>query len=275
MMLNESSYPRSTAILKCLGLWVVFMGLLLLSGGFIVPFFPTSWERCVYGSFGTISAFVATWLVLKSEQKTFADYGLYWQPDTAGKFFKGLAIGFIIFAAIIALLLLFTPLQLQQNNTTWNLLGVMGYVAIIPLAFMEELAFRAVPFLKLNKAFGFRLTQIILALAFALYHIAQGWNLPTAFFGPAIWALIFAWAAAWSGGIAMPTGIHFALNAAQQLTGLKGGESAAIWTLQEPVNASVETLSQIETVGMITQLLVLAGGLVLTELYQRRKHLNQ
>lgn len=274
-MINENRSPRSTAILKCMGLWVAFMGLLLLSGGFIVPFFPASWERLVYGIFGTISAFVATWLVLKSEQKTFADYGLIWQPDTAGNFLKGLAIGFVLFAGIIAILLVFTPLEVKQNNASWNLLGVIGYVALIPLAFMEELAFRAVPFLKLNKAFGLRITQIILALAFALYHIAQGWNVPTAFFGPAIWALIFAWAAAWSGGIALPTGIHVALNAAQQLTGLKGGELASFWKLQEPVNASVVTLTHIETVGMVTQLLVLAGGLVLTELYHRKKRLNQ
>jgi len=37
--------------------------------------------------------------------------------------------------------------------------------------------------------------------------------------GPGIWALVFGLGAAWSKGIALPTGIHVALNLSQQVVG--------------------------------------------------------
>lgn len=136
---------------------------------------------------------------------------------------------------------------------------------------MEEIAFRAYPFLKLNRVFGLRITQFIVALVFAFYHIIQGWDIQIAFLGPAIWALVFGLAAIWSNGIALPTGIHVALNLIQQLTGIKSGAYASIWVLEHEENAPAEAIALADTVGLATQILVLISALFLTEYYLRKK----
>ena len=137
---------------------------------------------------------------------------------------------------------------------------------------MEEVAFRSYPFLKLNKVFGLRITQVIIAVSFALYHIIQGWGFQIAFLGPGIWAFVFGLAAVWSKGIAVPTGIHMALNLIQQLVGMKSGDSESIWLLTLPENISDAAMAQAETWGIITQLLVLAAAIICIEIYIRKNN---
>ena len=83
---------------------------------------------------------------------------------------------------------------------------------LIPLAFMEELAFRGYPLEILKNRIGIRASIFITSILFALYHLANGWTIESSFLGPAIWGLIFGLAAIYSKGIAMPTGIHYAAN---------------------------------------------------------------
>ncbi|MFM6926703.1 MAG: type II CAAX prenyl endopeptidase Rce1 family protein, partial [Ferruginibacter sp.] len=190
-MLTEATNPRSAALLKAIIYWIIFMLLLFVTGIFIVRMFPASWERFVYGISGTIGSCIAVWVLLKSEKRSFADYGLTWQKNTVVHFIKGLFIGAASFGLIIVILLLFTELKISKNTTAWDPLMLFWYLAIIPLALMEEVAFRSYSFLKLNTAFGLRVTQLIIAIVFALYHIVQGWNWQIAFLGPGIWALVF------------------------------------------------------------------------------------
>lgn len=89
--------------------------------------------------------------------------------------------------------------------------------------------------------------------------------------GPAIWALVFGLASIWSNGIALPTGIHVALNLIQQLIGMKSGHDESIWVLKFKENTSVESMDHLETIGLITQLLVLVFAILFTEFYIRKK----
>ena len=68
--------------------------------------------------------------------------------------------------------------------------------------------------------FGLRIAQVMTSLAFVGYHIIQGWDVQTAFLGPGIWAFVFGLGAVWSKGIALPTGIHVALNLNQLVFGM-------------------------------------------------------
>lgn len=270
-MLTEASNPRSAALLKAALYWTLFMLLLFVAGIFIVRMFPASWERFVYGISGTIGSFIAVWVLIKIEKRSFADYGLNWQKNTVVKFIKGLIIGAVGFGLIIVILLLFSELKLTKNTTAWDPLMLFWYLAIIPLAMMEEVAFRSYTFLKLNAAFGLRITQLIIAVIFALYHLVQGWNWQLAFLGPGIWALVFGLAAAWSKGIAVPTGIHVALNLMQTLFGMKEKAGDHIWSVQLSDNATAAAVEQAQSWGIITQVLVFIIAIMLTEFFIRRK----
>lgn len=266
-MISEANSPKLTSILKSILFWMLFLVFLFLSGTQITALFPVSWHKFTYGISGTLSAFFATWIFLKIEKKTFADYELVWQRDTLFKFLKGIVLGTAIFFVIIVILVSFTELHIERNPNPWDPWSAFWFLAIIPLALMEEIVFRAYPFIKLNRVFGLRITQIIVSMAFALYHIINGWNVQIAFLGPATWAFVFGLSAIWSNGIAVPTGIHVALNLIQELLGMRENEGS-IWLFKRSEDIPA-TVNSSETVGIIIQVLVLLSAVVATELYLR------
>lgn len=270
--LNETNAPKLIGVLKTTAYWAVFIVLLFLAGWQLGNKLPARWERFAYGMLGTLAAYVAVWIMLRVEKKTFADYGLRWQRDTFFKFIKGLFVGTVILSVIIIILLVFTQYTLAVNPAGWNPWSAFWQLSIIPLALMEEIAFRSYPFLKLKKIFGLRSTQFIVAVVFALYHLIQGWGFQLAFLGPGIWAFVFGLAAVWSKGIALPTGIHVALNLIQQLIGLKGDAPGTMFRFALPVNVSDAAIAQAQTWGIITQLLVLAAAIICMELYIRKEN---
>ena len=165
-------------------------------------------------------------------------------------------------------------MQLEWNPTQWKPVSFILYLSIIPLAFMEEMAFRSYPFNALNKAFGLRKTQIIIAIAFAIYHIIQGWGIAIAFLGPGIWAFVFGLGTIWSKGIALPTGIHFSLNLMQQLLGMKPGENASIFVVKQPIQTITNSIDQFSVAGIVSQVVVLIITLILMEYYIRKNKLQ-
>lgn len=271
---SEVKQPGLSAIFRSIIFWALFLFLLFIGIMFIAKLFPASWERFVYGITGTIAALIATWILLKIDRKKFSEIGLAWQNKPFLNFFKGIAIGSFVFGVLLSALLLFTELRIEKNNAGIGLLNAAAYLAIIPLAFMEELAFRAYPFLKINKVFGLRITQLIVAVAFALYHIVIGWGVVIAFLGPGIWAFVFGLSAKWSNGIAMPTGIHVAVNVLQPLVGMSAGTYTSIWILKYKEGTSAEQISKTDLVGIILQVFLLISAILLTEYFIRKKSKN-
>ena len=258
------------AISKCLLLWILNLLFLFIIGQFIVKLFDPRWERAIYGVPGTLAALLATLIVLKIENKSLKDIGLYWQRSTTLKFFKGIFIGVLCFGFLLSMLLLFTPLQIQKNSASISFIDLLSYWPILPLAFMEEIAFRAYPMIRLTSVYGLRITQIIVAIAFALYHVATGWTLFAAFLGPGVWAIVFGLSAQWSGGIAMPTGIHVALNILQPLVGMGAGNYTSIWFLDYPQGTIPVQIQRAENMGLILQLSILLFAWLATEFYIRK-----
>lgn len=271
---NQIKWIHFSPILKSLLFWILFLFSLFLIGVFICPIFPTQWERFIYGIFGTIAAIGITWVFVKWEGKSFRDYNLVWKRNTLLNFSMGLVIGVILLLFIIGLLVLFSDIELVASINKWNIAQLFWMLAIIPLALMEEIAFRSYPFLELNNRYGFRLTQWFVAIAFASYHIVQGWNISTSFFGPAIWAFVFGLGAIFSRGIALPTGTHVALNIGQQVFGMQGENSNAIWFLKHPEGSSAEAIARTDQVGLLAQILVLVLAIWATEFYIRKNQLN-
>jgi uncharacterized protein len=257
------------AIIKSLLFWTLFTSL-LFGLSLLAALAPPDWSKLLQGLLASLAGFFLTWLFLKYEKRTFSDIGLVWDKSTLLKFLLGLLAGAAIFALILLVLLNCTGLELKRSTNavtlqTW--LGVL--IVIIPLAFMEELAFRSYTFLKLEKSAGLFWTQIIVAIAFALYHVVGGWKWQVAFLGPFSWAFVFGLAAFWSRGIAMPTGLHAALNFLQVLVGMKAGK-ASFWTLElKPNTADASTIAN--RVGIGIQITILIVGLIVTYLVARKR----
>ncbi|HEY4061303.1 MAG TPA: type II CAAX endopeptidase family protein [Puia sp.] len=256
------------SILRCVLYWVVFIGLLMGGGVLSSIFFRGSFTRLVYGVLGTVSAFLVTWIFLRTEKRSFRDIGLVWERGSLLRLLKGLVIGAVIFGILLFLLLQFGGLRLVKNAHAPGWQDMIGYLALLPLAFMEEVAFRSYPFLKLRTMMGLRASQLVVAVAFALYHVTNGWSLYVAFTGPLVWSLVFGLAAAWSRGIAVPTGIHVTVNVLQLLVGVAAG-SGSVWRLDLTKESAADISFGVRHAGLAPQLVLLAGAILATEYFIR------
>ena len=72
----------------------------------------------------------------------------------------------------------------------------------------------------------------------------------------------------------MPTGIHVALNIGQQVFGMQGENSNAIWILKQPEGSSAEAIARTDQVGLMSQIIILVLALIATEYYIRSKRMT-
>ena len=216
------------------------------------------------------AAFGTVWGFLKFEKISIKSIGLKWEKNTLKKFTLGLSVGLVLGSLMILSQVMYSGMEISLSEN-YNISSFLLWSsALIPLAFMEEIAFRSYPFIKLNKVFGLRLTQIIIAILFALYHVLNGWSLGLAFLGPGIWALAYGLSAIFSDGISMPTGLHYGVNFVLALVSIQSGIEG-IWTIDFPNDVSETVLKANENFGIGIQLALLVLCIIGTELYLRKK----
>jgi uncharacterized protein len=261
--LSEVNPFRIVSLLKVFSYWAIFLILIFLVSSQSGAIFSPKVHLFVYAVSGAAIAFFVVWIYIRAERKSLADYRLTWKHDTILKFLQGIIIGVFSFLAIVLVLVLFANLEFSINPEAWTAWTLFWYLSIVPAALMEEIAFPSYPFLKLNNAFGLRVTQLIVAVVFALYHVALGWNIVTAFLGPGIWAFVFGIAAIHSNGIALSTGIHVGLNMTLTILGV-GSSSCEPLFIQKQTEADTNTM-----VGLLTRIAVLLVGVYLTERYTK------
>ncbi|HTE24759.1 MAG TPA: CPBP family intramembrane glutamic endopeptidase [Flavitalea sp.] len=210
------------------------------------------------------------YLFLRNEKRRFRDIWLVFERKSIARFISGYLIGTIICAIMIGILVLFSDLELHKNTSFVFSSGIAAsYLAIIPLGMMEELAFRSYTFVKLNATFNFRITQLVVAIAFAAYHIIGGQGILSALLGPGVWAYVFGLATIRYGGIAMPLGLHVAANVSQAFAGMKG-KNDAVLLLDYGAQPAADAISRTETIGVIMHLAMLIIAVVFTEIYVRK-----
>ncbi len=247
---------------------LLFVGLLMLSG-FIRRMFPEDISFIIYGILGCIAGYATLYIFLKIEKKSWNDFGFSWDRYTMLRFLGGVGIGTVLIAFVLIPLVSFTALSMRYEPSIFDIKTLFIFIPILPLALMEELGFRSYAQRELADKHGVWISQIAIAIAFALYHVLSGWALSLSFSGPFVWAFIFGLTALWSGGIAMPTGIHFALNILQKLTGLKGSQGA-IWKVDYPRGTTQSAMDQTDTIALMLHGTALIIFLILTYLYNRR-----
>jgi uncharacterized protein len=256
-------------IFKSVLFCIAFTGLLVIFS-FAKGFIPNEFERLAHGVLGTLAAFSATVLFLKFDRKWFSSIGLTFERNTVVKFFVGVITGVVIMGLLAMSVIYFTNVEIKINQGS-NLLHFLLVTApLLPLAFMEELGFRAYPLQILKDRIGIRLSIIITSILFGLYHIVNGWSIASSFYGPAVWGLIFGLAGIYSKGIAMPTGIHYAANLTTSAFGVKN-TSASLWNVTQPDDAIVKH-EEIDWSTILPSLVLLIFAMMCIELYMGRKN---
>jgi len=241
----------------------------------VMGFLPSGneyiYNRIIIGIYGTAIALGITALMLKYDNKSFSEVGLKWEKGTLFRFLKGFLIGVVIAGTMIGILVFTTDYNIIYNREVNISKALIGLIAFLPLAFMEEIIYRGYPFTKLNKLIGLRPSLIIMAILFAYYHDTTGATLHWQLLGPGVWGIVYGIYTVTSKGISMPTGIHMAANVVLAVLGTKDSVYA-IWTLDLVAPNMDAAESHANTVGILLQLAFLIFGIILVERYIRKKY---
>lgn len=214
------------SVLKVL-LFCLCCALILIICAPLTKDLPKPWSDILLGIVAATGVFVLTVVFSRWEKLTLNDIGVRPRKQTIPLFAGGFAIG--LFLAITHALLVIT-----FGRVTWTYAPQTSSVSILLtlllyliLALREELAFRGYALRSLAYAIGPWKAQAMIALIFALEHLAGGYTVKQAFLGAGIGAILFGIAALKSKGIALPVGLHAAWNFGQWATGLKN--EPGIW----------------------------------------------
>ncbi|MCX6317094.1 MAG: CPBP family intramembrane metalloprotease [Bacteroidetes bacterium] len=234
----------------------------LFSAVFSLAHLPqTKWVQAISGTTG---AWLVTWAFLRFDKKNFASIELCWAPTTLRDFFRGTVAGLIGMGILSVGVIYLSGFHLLLNPR-FNI-GAFAATSLVIwfLAWLEEISFRGYPLQLLKNKLHPRLVICYIALQFALYHLVFGWPLQTALLGAGSWGIIFTTAAWYSNGIAMATGLHFAVNLVPGMFGTASAETN-IWVfsidkLPFSANPALE-----KALIWVPQVIVLATGIFLME----------
>lgn len=244
------------------------MSVFILSGLITLP----TIGGAVYGVLVCIILFLLSKLFLRYEKIELTVVHLL--PDPAS--FIRLAIGLIIGAIITGLMLFtlfsLTDIGIERIHQQAFFPFLIGVVAILPLALMEEILFRGYPFFRLSQIINIRLVIVIMASFFAVYHYNDSTTLASVFIGPGIWGITFGVAAYLSKSIAVPLGIHISANLLQALFGMKA-HYASMWELTRVASSSTSAIDP-EALGLSMQFILLISTIIVFEMVMRFKGRN-
>jgi len=270
--MKTSLSAQFTLMFKATLFCVIFTGF-FAAFSFAKNFFPSSFERLVYGIIGLFAGFITTYLFLKFDKKKFSDIELFFGAKTFVRFFSGVIIGLLIMGFVAFGVMYFTHVEVRPSPKANILSFLLITSPLLLLAFVEELGFRAYPLQILKGKVGIRPSIAITSMLFALYHIANGWSVVSSFLGPAVWGFLFGIAAIYAKGIALPTGIHYAANLTTSAFGTEGN-GLALWIIT-PANTVNTIYYGFDLTIIFPALIVLFIGLIGIELFLIKKDVMQ
>ena len=236
----------------------------------IPPIFLGVNERFTYGIMGTVVAFTSTCGLLGAERKSWKDYGLKVDKLTLLRFLLGTFSALLVASMMFLLQVGYSDLQISLGKVNLVQFFWMS-LSLLPLAFMQELAFRCYPLFKLHEAFGVWVAQFVMAVLFALYHYVGGWTILASFAGPGVWSFAYGLLAFKTKGIALPTGFHFGLNLALAAIGHKYWVPGLI-VIDFAGVPTAEMLQSNEYFGVYMQLILFVTLLAFTYRYTKSIH---
>lgn len=217
---------------------------------------PGQLSQVALGSITTVATFIVTGLFLRWDKLRLRDVGVAPNPQSMSRAIVGFAFGLLL----VGIQTWFVSLA---GHVHWVRTSSVGYapvgialLAYVTLASREELAFRGYPLRRLDSSFGAWTAQIVVALVFAIEHVAGGLTWTNAILGAFVGSLLFGMAALVLRGLAVPIGLHAAWNFGQWTLGEK--EISGLW---KPVVEQGYNL-HVDHMGMLSYLFVFGSATV-------------
>lgn len=237
--------------------WIAYFLILFLAS---IPrgMAPPPWAPLVWGLVATPPLLALAVYLARREVPPLGAIGAAPAGRDIAPLLGGLLLGFVSYAAVlVAISSLVTPIRLAAAPAPAAGPILLAVGSVFVLAYMEELGFRGYTLRALEGAVGTGVAHLVVALAFALSHFAFGWEWHQVFYGVLPSAVLFGAAAHRSGGLAMPTGVHAALNLAREATGERG--STPLWTIAVDPSATERLAAAAPPIGLVVTLLVAAA----------------
>lgn len=254
---------RINTLLRVL-LFCMLCALILVMGSALLKNWKNPWADLSLGAFAAVASFLLSIPFAKWEKLSLGQIGIVPGKATLSKMAIGFLIGLFIASLHLSLVLIFGHISLI--NTTLSFKSVaLSFLLYLILATREEIAFRGYALRSLSYRIGPWKAQLIIAVIFALEHMAGGFTWQQAFFGSGVGAALFGLAALRNKGIALPIGLHAAWNFGQWCFGLKN--IAGIWQ----VSAGEGFEEKNEQIIMICYLIVMGLAIAAFFLYPIRQ----
>jgi membrane protease YdiL (CAAX protease family) len=168
--------------------------------------------------FTLVAMMGATLLFLRRDRRPAATIGLNLSWRRAGEFVCGLAGAALLVSAVALLLALILPFPWVRNPRFDPTLAVFSFGSLLYGNSVEELIFRGYSFERLIAGIGHWKAQLVTAILFAVFHIANGWPWQVALVGTTIGSLLFGLVCVRWGSVPAAVGVHVAANWMRDLT---------------------------------------------------------
>lgn len=248
-----TSRPPTRTFIRVGLFWIGYLVVLLVMGLLKGMLPPAGWRDLAWGG---CSAAMFALLTLGFERwDTGRTSDIAFDGGTAIRFLIGLAVGAAIVAINLAIVrVVVGPIRVVVNPQTGLAAVVIMAITFIALSCMEELGFRGYPLRALTSALGTWPAVVITAVAFGLSHLAFGWPVSAVVLGVIPSGVLFGVAASASGGLAMPVGVHAAVNMALWSVGAK--ETPGLWTVIIPPALQARNDALSPYLGVVTVLVL-------------------
>ncbi len=254
-------HADSPRVLPSLARILAFWGaalLILFLVSFVRGFVPPILGPLVWGLGASLPLLGLIRGFLRADHRPPTDVGLGWAPGTPVRALAGLGLGLLTYAGTLTVTAaVLGPITLTPSAASAPGAALVAVLGLAAVTVMEELAFRSYSLWTALRALGFWPAQLLVAVAFSLLHLAYGWPSSTVLLGVFPSGLLFGVAAAVSGGLALPVGLHLGINLGRWATGEGGG--AGLWTLDTSALDPARAASVAPYLGAAVPLLLALG----------------
>jgi membrane protease YdiL (CAAX protease family) len=159
-----------------------------------------------------------TLLFLRRDRRSAAAIGLNLSWRRASELVCGLGAGALLVAAIAVVIALVLPFPWVRNPRFDSRLAMFSFLSLLYGNSVEELIFRGYSLERLMAGIGHWQAQLVTALLFAVFHIANGWPWQAALVGTTVGSLLFGLVFVRWRSVPLAAGVHVAANWMRDLT---------------------------------------------------------
>lgn len=219
---------RARLLIRSL-LFIFGCAVVLAFAGPLAKYSPTLRSNLTIAAVSSAGALLLTIIFTRWDGIALTDVGAAFRWRSVPRFAFGWAVGSVLVAVVGGISVAAGHVQWQRVGGSQPWVVLVTLLTYVALSCREELSFRGYPLRRLETVFGVWGSQILVALIFALEHVAGGWSWRTALLGAGVGSLLFGMAAISTRGLAVPIGIHGAWNFGDWLLG--GKDSGGLWRL--------------------------------------------